>query len=122
MIADQVQKMDRELGETHSSCTSAHKRIDGVSSKLNSVLDLTEKTSDAILGHMKKEEGMYIVLGWILGIISLSLISFMTWTYTTHTDKMMMLTKQGTMIKHNQEMIKELIRDSKNHKHLKGRE
>lgn len=116
-IAEKVQHMDREIGETKASSDSAHKRLDTHNDKLNSLIILTESTSDAILGHMKKEEGMYVVLGWLLAGIAALIVSFMTWSYVTHTDKMVMLGQQQVMIESNQKMIIQLVADNKNHKH-----
>lgn len=120
-IADKVQHMDRELGEVSAKATSAHKRLDDGSSKMDNILTLVEDTSDEILGHMKTEEGMYKVLGWILTAIAGLLVSFMSWSYIMHVDKMVLLAKQQVIIENNQKMITKLVDDSKTHEHERGK-
>lgn len=112
-IADKVQIMDRELGEVSASSASAHKRVDKVEKKLDDVFELVEHTSDSILGHMKKEEGMYVIISGVLGVISLCLISMFAFIYQAHVDTSVLIAEQKVMIKNNNKLVNELIKDSK---------
>ncbi len=112
-IANQVQKMDRELGVVDISTKSNITRIDKITEDIKTLQKTIEDNSDLILGHIKKEEGMYKILVWLLAVITGSTISFITWSYNTSTDIQILLGKQEVLIESNNKLVNDIIKNKK---------